>query len=49
MAGSEGSNYINMSGGADMKHSHKKWISGETLTKIEERKKKKTAVNNGCT
>lgn len=32
-----------------MKHSHKEWISTETLKKIEERYQKKANVNNSRT
>ncbi|VDP25629.1 unnamed protein product [Schistosoma margrebowiei] len=31
------------------KHHHKEWISSDTLDKIEEKKKRKTAVNNSRT
>lgn len=31
------------------KHQHKEWITAETLTKIEDRKKKKAVVNNSRT
>ncbi|VDO49633.1 unnamed protein product [Schistosoma margrebowiei] len=31
------------------KHHHKEWISTETVDKIEERKNKKTAINNSRT